>query len=132
MEQYEIIGFLERYRQAKRGEMAKMRANPIVKRGIWAIREREYDCCGQKIQYFLNLEHNIHLPVPKIYQILGEKYVIRSECQKNKTRGLVTKAIMPREVIQMDTIDFGELYAFTAVDIFTREADILIAIELMA
>jgi len=39
---------------------------------------------------------------------------------------------MPREVIQMDTIDFGELYAFTAVDIFTREADILIAIELTA
>jgi hypothetical protein len=37
---------------------------------------------------------------------------------------------MQREVIQMDTIDFGELYAFTAVDIYTRAADILIAIEL--
>ena len=32
----------------------------------------------------------------------------------------------------MDTIDFGELYAFTAIDIFTREADILIATELTA
>ena len=39
---------------------------------------------------------------------------------------------MPREVVQMDTIDFGELYAFTAVDIFTREADILISTELTA
>jgi len=39
---------------------------------------------------------------------------------------------MPREVIQMDTIDFGELFAFTAIDIFTREADILIATELTA
>jgi hypothetical protein len=39
---------------------------------------------------------------------------------------------MPREVIQMDTIDFGDLYAFTTIDIFTREADILIAAQLTA
>jgi transposase InsO family protein len=30
----------------------------------------------------------------------------------------------------MDTVDFGELYAFTAVDIFTREADVFITTEL--
>jgi transposase InsO family protein len=132
IEQYGLIGFLDRYRQAKKGERAKRKANPIVKRWIWEIREREYDCCGQKIQYFLNLEHNIHLSVPKIYEILAEKYVIRPKWQKNKVRGAVPKASMPREVIQMDTIDFGELYAFTAIDIFTREADILIATELTA
>jgi len=32
----------------------------------------------------------------------------------------------------MDIIAFSELYAFTAIDIFTREADILIATELTA
>ncbi len=32
----------------------------------------------------------------------------------------------------MDTVDFGELFAFTAVDIFTKEADILITKELTA
>ena len=32
----------------------------------------------------------------------------------------------------MDTIDFRRLYAFTAVDIFTKEADILLAPELTA
>lgn len=132
IEKYGLLGFLDRYRQAKKGERAKRKANPIVKRWIWGIREREYDCCGQKIQYFLNLEHNIHLSVPKIYEILAEKYVIRPKWQKNKVRGAVPKAFMPREVIQMDTIDFGELYAFTAIDIFTREADILIATELTA
>ena len=132
IERYGLIGFLDGYRQAKKGERAKRKANPLVKRWIWEIREREYDCCGQKIQYFLNLEHNIHLSVPKIYEILAEKYVIRHKWQKNKVRGVVPKAIMPREVIQMDTIDFGELYAFTAIDIFTREADILIATELTA
>jgi transposase InsO family protein len=78
------------------------------------------------------LEHNIHLSVPKIYEILAEKYVIRPKWQKNKVRGVVPKAFMPREVIQMDTIDFGDLYAFTAIDIFTREADILITTELTA
>ena len=132
IEQYGLIGFLDRYQQAKKGERAKRKVNPLVKRWIWEIREREYDCCGQKIQYFLNLEQGIHLSVPKIYEILSEKYVIRSKWKKNKVRGEVPKASMPREVVQMDTIDFGELYAFTAIDIFTREADILITTELTA
>jgi transposase len=132
IEQYGLLGFLDRYQKAKKGERAKSKADPFVKRWIWGIREREYDCCGQKIQYFLNLEHGIHLSVPKIYEILSEKYVIRPKWQKNKVRGAVPKASMPREVIQMDTIDFGELFAFTTIDIFTREADILIATELTA
>jgi len=132
IEQHGLLEFLERYRQAKKGVRAKRKANPLVKRWIWEIREREYHCCGQKIQYFLKLEHDIHLSVPKIYEILAEKYVLRSKWQKNKVRGAVPKAFTPREVIQMDTIDFGELYAFTAIDIYTREADILIANELTA
>jgi transposase len=132
IERHGLIEFLDKYQQAKKGERSKRKANPLVKRWIWEIREREYDCCGQKIQYFLNLEHSIHLSVPKIYEILAEKYVMRSKWQKNKVRGAVPRAFMPREVIQMDTIDFGELYAFTAIDIFTREADILMATELTA
>ena len=132
IERHGLIEFLDKYQQEKKGERSKRKANPLVKRWIWEIREREYDCCGQKIQYFLNLEHSIHLSVPKIYEILAEKYVMRSKWQKNKVRGAVPRAFMPREVIQMDTIDFGELYAFTAIDIFTREADILMATELTA
>lgn len=127
-----LLGFLDKYRQAKQGERAKRNANPFVKRWIWEIREREYDCCGQKIQYFLQHEHGIHLSVPKIYEILAEKYVLRSKWQKNQVRGAVPKAFNPREVVQMDTIDFGELYAFTAIDIYTKEADILITTALTA
>lgn len=37
---------------------------------------------------------------------------------------------MPREIVQMDTIDFGNIYAFTGVDIFSKKADILLAPEL--
>ena len=73
-----LLGFLDKYKQAKRGERKKRQVDPIVKRRVWGIREREYDCCGQKIQYFLVKEHRVHLSVPKIYEILTEKYVIRS------------------------------------------------------
>ena len=127
-----LLGFLDKYKQAKKGERKKRQVDPIVKRWVWEIREREYDCCGQKIQYFLVKEHGVHLSVPKIYEILAEKYVIRSKWKKNKPRGPIPRAVMPRQVIQMDTIDFGELFAFTAIDIFSKEADILLAPALTA
>jgi len=132
IKEYGLLSFLDNYEQAKKGERKRRQVDPIVKRLVWNIREREYHCCGQKVQYFLELEHGIHISVPKIYEILAEKYVIRSKWKKNKERGLIPKASMPREVIQMDTIDFGDIYAFTAIDIFTREADILLAPELTA
>jgi transposase InsO family protein len=37
-----------------------------------------------------------------------------------------------RESVSRDTIDFEGLFAFTAIDIFTKEADILLAPELTA
>ena len=51
---------------------------------------------------------------------------------KNKQRGAIPQAGKPRQVIQMDTIDFGELFAFTAIDIFSKEADILLVPALTA
>ena len=127
-----LLGFLDKYRQAKKGERKKRQVNPLVKRWVWEIREREYDCCGQKIQYFLERGQAVHLSVPKIYEILVEKYVIRSKWKKNSPRGPIPHSDKPRQVIQMDTIDFGELFAFTAIDTFSREADILLAPALTA
>ena len=127
-----LLRFLDRYQQAKKGERKRRQVNPIVKRQVWAIREREYGCCGQKIQYFLKLEYGAHLSVPKIYEILAEKYVIRSKWKKNEDRGKVPKASRPREVIQMDSVDFGDLYAFTAIDIFSKEAYVFMAPKLTA
>ena len=49
-----------------------------TKQLIWAIREREHGCRGQKIAYFLEKEHQIALPVPKIYEVMAEKYTLRS------------------------------------------------------
>ena len=130
IEHYGLLGFLDSYEQAKKGERKRRQVDPIVKRLVWNIREREFYCCGQKIQYFMELEHGIHLSVPKIYEILAEKYVIRSKWKRNKERGPIPEACVPREVVQMDSMDFGDLYAFTAIDIFTREADILLVPEL--
>jgi transposase len=127
-----LMPFLDRYEQAKKGERRSRQVDPILKRWVWEIREREFDCCGQKIQYFLNREHAVHLSVPKIYEILAERYVIRPRWKKNHARGPIPRASHPREVVQMDTIDFGGLFAFTAIDIYTREADILLAPELTA
>src|SRR4030043_256196 len=127
-----LLGFLDKYRIAKKGERKRRQVHPIIKRWVWEIREREYDCCGQKIRYFLEREKQVHLSVPKIYEILAEKYVIRSKWKKNKVRGPIPTASPPREAINMDTIDFGELFAFTAIDIFSKEVDILLAPALTA
>lgn len=120
--------FLEEYQSAKKGERKKRKVHGQVKRWIWEIREREHNCCGQKIQYFLKKEKGIELSVPKIYQVLNEKFVIRSKWKKGTViKGPVPKASKKREVLQMDTIDFGDIFAFTAIDIVARDADVFMA-----
>ena len=127
-----LDSYLDCYLRAKKGSRLKRQIDPILKRWIWEIRERESDCCGQKIRYFLLKEHGISVSTPKIYEILKERLIVKSKWKKNQARGLVPKADYPRQVIQMDSIDFGGLFAFTGIDIYTREADILLAPKLTA
>lgn len=126
VERLGLATFLDEYEIAKKGPRLKRQTDPILKRWVWEIRERETECCGQKILYFLKKEHNVSISVPKIYEILAEKYKIKSKWKKNQVRGLVPKANKPREVIQMDTVDFGDVFAFTGVDIYSKEADVVI------
>lgn len=125
-----LEGYIECYLKAKKGERAKRKIDPLLKRKIWTIREREMDCCGEKIQYFLKREHGIELAVSTIYEILSEKYQLRSKWKKNKVRGDLPKASKPREVVQMDSIDFGGIFAFTAIDTFSRESDVVLRASL--
>ena len=127
-----LLGFLDRYTNAKKGSRVGRQIDPILKRYVWDIREREMDCCGEKIQYFLEKERHIHLAASTIYEILAEKYILRSKWKKNQERGRIPTATKPQEVVQMDTIDFGELFAFTGVDIYSREADVFLAPALTA
>src|SRR3989344_5449022 len=79
------------------GERAKRQIDAILKRRIWRIRDREMDCCGQKIKYFLNKEYGNSPAVSKIYEILAEKYKLKSKWKKNQKRGPVPNASKPRE-----------------------------------
>jgi hypothetical protein len=116
-----LAGFFDRHTQAKKGPRRARQVPVRIKRLIWELRVREHECCGQKIAYFLEREYHVRLSVPKIYEILAEKYVIRSKWRKNQKRGAVPKAACARAVIQMDTVAFGHIFAFTGIDIYTKE-----------
>ena len=123
--------FLDQYLSSKKGQREKRKIDGLLKLKVWNLRDK-YDCCGQKLQYFLNEEYGIDLGVTSIYKILREKYKLRSKWKKNQKRGHAPKASKPRVVIQMDTVDFGDVFAFTSVDIFSREVDVFLAPELTA
>lgn len=118
--------FVDQYLAAKKGPRQKRKIDGLVKIWVWDLRKKHKECCGQKIQHYLEKEKGLHLAVPTIYRILSEKYILRTKWKKNKKRGSVPKASKPREVVQMDTMDFGEIFAFNGIDIFTKEADVVL------
>lgn len=119
-----LLGFLQEYEQAKKGERAKRKVDGLLKTRIYRLREENRRCCGQKIQEYLFDEYGISLSVPTIYKVLAEKYKLRSKWKKNQKRGSVIHASKPREVIQMDTVHFGMVFAFTAVDTFAKDVSV--------
>lgn len=130
LNQIGINEFKRRYRLAKTGCRQPRKTNPITKCRIYAIREEYHNCCGEKIRYILNRDYGTKISVSTIYHILGEKYQLRSKWKKYSKRGFVRKGTKPREVIQIDTVDFGNIYAFTAIDTYTKEASVVMKSEL--
>lgn len=128
----ELALFLEQYQHAKKGVRKKRKIDAILKRQVWKLRETNNDCCGQKIEYFLKHDFNIELGTTTIYKILSEKYQLRTRWKKNQKRGPIPQAVAKRQVVQMDTVDFGDIFAFTAIDICTRETDVLLRPSLEA
>ena len=84
IEEVGLLAFLEQYEQAKKGERVNRKIHGQVKQWIWDIREREYDCCGQKVQYFIRKEHEIMVSVLAIYEVLNEKFEIKSKWKKER------------------------------------------------
>ena len=119
-----LLEFLDQYTQAKKGERSKRKIDGLLKVRIYQLREEYRDCCGQKIREFLADNYGISLSTTTIYKVLGEKYQLRSKWKKNTVRGPIPEANQPREVIQMDTVDFGAVFAFTGVDIFSKEVSV--------
>lgn len=119
-----LLEFIDSYLSAKKGERAKRKIDGLLKKRVYRLREENRNCCGQKIREYLERDYGISLGIKSIYKILGEKYQLRSKWKHNQKRGPIPEATSPREVIQMDTVDFGAVFAFTGVDIFTKEVSV--------
>ena len=111
--------FIDWYRYAKRGHRHR-KTSEYVEERVLAIRRAHLACCGEKIVYWLNQE-GIQLSRSTVYRILDKHLQLRVRWRRNIRRGRVPQAQGPRDVIQMDTVDFGGVFAFTALDTFTRE-----------
>lgn len=127
-----INKFIMDYQQAKKCRRRRNKTNPIIKCHIFKIRSENNNCCGEKIKYFLKKQYNEIVSVPTIYNILGEKYQLRSKWKKYCKRGYVRKGSNLREVIQTDTVDFGDLFAFTAIDTYSKEVSVIMRPSLTA
>lgn len=119
-----IQGFVRHYRQAKKGHRHRQTHGTVEQR-VLSLRREHHECCGEKIVYWLNQE-GIRLSRSTVYRILNKHLQLRPKGRKNTARGPLPQASGPREVIQMDTIDFGGVFAFTALDIFTREGQVVL------
>jgi hypothetical protein len=51
---------------------------------------------------------------------------------KKVKRGPLVVGNSPRESLQTDTVDFGDIYAFTCIDTFTKEVSVILKTELNA
>lgn len=120
-----IREFERRYKSAKKGRKQPRKTTVLAKVRILKIREEYKQCCGQKIQYFLQRDYGMDVSVATIYRILGGTYHLRSKWKKYSIRGFIRRGGTPREVVQTDTVDFGGVYAFTAIDTYTKEVSVV-------
>ncbi len=121
---YGIREFLRRYKVAKQRKRVR-RIDPRVE-PLLIERRRAKEECGQKLRYWLRKVHGIVVSVATIYRILAKHFKLRSKWKRWTRRPALPKATRAREVIQVDTVDLGELFAQTAIDTFTREVVVTI------
>lgn len=124
--------FIQEYQQSKKGRRRSRRTPMLTKMLVCEIRKKYHACCGEKIKYFLKKKHNLDLSVSTIYRILNEYFELSSKWKKKVRRGPLVIGKAARESLQIDTVDLGELFAFTCIDTFTREACVILKAELTA
>jgi len=119
-----IRRFVREKKEAKRKRKRRCLDTRIVLK-IKKIRQ-ETGWCGEKIIWELKTKHGIKVSQASVYRVLNRYFKLRSRWKKNVARGPQPRAIKPRDVIQADTVDLGGLFAFTAIDIFTREVSVVL------
>lgn len=121
-----LARFIQDYKNAKKGRRKTRKTSPLVKHRIFEIRKEYHDCCGEKIKHFLWEDDEIKVSVSTIYRVLNEKFQLSSKWKKKVSRGALVKGTSPRESLQTDTVDFGEIYAYTCIDTFTKEVAVVL------
>ena len=123
-----IRQFVRRKKAAKRRRQPT-KLDAITRKRIIALR-RQYGWCGQKIKKELRTTYGTSLCLMSVYRVLREEFSLKGKRRPYVARGKAPAAYAPREVIQYDTVDLGELYAYTAIDIFTKEPSVLLTEDL--
>lgn len=120
-----IRQFVRDQEQAQRKRKRRCLSSTVV-RLVKQSRDNHHDWCGEKIAWDLKKTYGIVISRSSVYRILHRYYTLRPGWKKNQVRGPQPVAHSPRDVIQADTVDFGNLFAYTAVDIYTREVSVVI------
>jgi putative transposase len=136
-----IRQFKKDYKEAKRWRRVHNKTHGSVRTRVLEIRKERKDCCWEKIQYFLRkeladtsnlLQNNLNTHIPSqstIYRILNANIKLRSRWKKNSYRGDVPKWTKRWEVIQIDTVHFENIFAFTGIDTYTKEPFVQLSTE---
>ncbi|MBE0688535.1 MAG: transposase [Anaerolineae bacterium] len=124
-----IRGYIAYFKQCKQGHRQRKTHGAVVAR-VLRLRREFRNCCGEKLVYLLSLE-GIKLSLSTVYRILKRHLVLGKKRPPFKGEPL-QQASKPRQVVQVDTLNLGELYAYTAIDTFTREAVIVMRPSLQA
>lgn len=92
----------------------------------------EFGWCGAKIRKELKENHGISLGLSTIYRWLHDRFTTAAvSIQKYKKHQAIVTATSPREVVEHDTVDLGGgVYAYTAIDIFSKEPCVVIGTNL--
>jgi transposase InsO family protein len=125
-----IRRFLER-KESSMVRRSKARIPEYVVQMIIDVRN-QFSWCGQKIRKELKGIYGIAVGLSTVYRYLHKSFTKAAVGVRRykKHKALVT-ATSPREVIEHDTVDLGGgVYAYTAIDIFTKEPSIYIGTDL--
>jgi IS30 family transposase len=92
----------------------------------------EFGWCGAKIRKELKEMHGISLALSTIYRWLHRRFTKAAvSIQRYKKHKALVTADNPREVVEHDTVDLGGgIYAYTAIDIFSKEPSVVIGTNL--
>jgi IS30 family transposase len=92
----------------------------------------EFGWCGQKIRKELKEHHGIVIGLSTVYRWLHTRFTKTAVgVQAYKKHQAIVIAGSPREVVEHDTVDLGGgVYAYTAIDIFSKEPSVFIGTDL--